>query len=384
MKISIPTLPNPTGSSPGYANPLAHISQSSAIAHVKSFLDKGKGKTLVLTGAGVSVDSGIRAYRGSEGHYQSFMENSWNQGLKGIAFGKVSWTLCAGFEFADPSFLASPLGRDVRLAVTHWSRSYLGYPPVRDALPNPTHMYVAALQRLGLAPTLITQNVDRLHHKASPFNLTETDRRILELHGTLAFVHCLKNRHMRPRDEFQDLLGKLNPTWEQVVRQAHGGTVKTNPDGDVDLGGVKYDSFVVPPCTDCEAHGVSDSIVKPNVVFFGETISEAVKDRAAHMVAASSRVLVLGTSLATYSAFRLIKQALEAQKPVLLLSIGPSRADGLPGVEKIEMKAGTVLEGVLQRYLASRHGPVEDEVKSLMGRGVVKMPDNVPTPRAEG
>lgn len=72
MKISIPTLPNPTGSSPGYANPLAHISQSSAIAHVKSFLDKGKGKTLVLTGAGVSVDSGIRAYRGSEGHCKSF------------------------------------------------------------------------------------------------------------------------------------------------------------------------------------------------------------------------------------------------------------------------------------------------------------------------
>lgn len=70
------------------------------------------------------------------------------------------------------------------------------------------------------------------------------------------------------------------------------------------MGGVKYDSFVVPPCTDCEAHGVSDSIVKPNVVFFGETISEAVKDRAAHMVAASSRILVLGTSLATYSAFR--------------------------------------------------------------------------------
>jgi NAD-dependent deacetylase sirtuin 4 len=63
--------------------------------------------------------------------------------------------------------------------------------------------------------------------------LTETDHRVLELHGTLAFVHCLKNRHMRPRDDFQELLGKLNPTWEQVVKQAHGGRVKTNPDGDV-------------------------------------------------------------------------------------------------------------------------------------------------------
>jgi NAD-dependent SIR2 family protein deacetylase len=72
----------------------------------------------------------------------------------------------------------------------------------------------------------------------------------------------------------------------------------------VDLGGVKYDSFVVPSCKDCESQGIKDSIVKPNVVFFGETISEAVKDRAVHMVAQSTAVLVMGTSLATYSAFR--------------------------------------------------------------------------------
>jgi NAD-dependent deacetylase sirtuin 4 len=96
----------------------------------------------------------------------------------------------------------------------------------------------------------------------------------------------------------------------------------------------------------------------------------------------------------------LIKQALEAQKPVLMLSIGPSRADGLPGVEKIEMKAGTVLEGVLERYIAyvrlcadawglliccsAKQGPVVEEVKALMSKGVVKVPDQAPTPRAEG
>lgn len=68
MKISIPTLPNPTGNTPGYINPLAHITLPAAVAKTKEFLDKGKGKVLVLTGAGVSVDSGIRAYRGSEGH----------------------------------------------------------------------------------------------------------------------------------------------------------------------------------------------------------------------------------------------------------------------------------------------------------------------------
>ncbi|KAJ9115005.1 hypothetical protein QFC22_005333 [Naganishia vaughanmartiniae] len=330
MKISIPTLPNPTGNTPGYVNPLAHISLPAAVAKTRDFLDKGKGKVLVLTGAGVSVDSGIRAYRGSEGHYTT------NPNYRPIFYG----------ELVEPG----PKGYSFRQR--YWSRSYLGYPPVRDALPNPTHMYVAALQRLGLAPSLITQNVDRLHHKASPFNPTETDKRILELHGTLHFVHCPQKGHMHPRNEFQELLGKLNPEWERVVTEAHGGRVKTNPDGDVDLGGVKYDSFVVPSCADCEAQGIQDSIVKPNVVFFGESISEAVKARAVHMVAASSGVLVLGTSLATYSAFRLIKQALEAQKPVLMLSIGPSRADNLPGVEKIEMPAGSVLEGVLQRYIS--------------------------------
>lgn len=87
----------------------------------------------------------------------------------------------------------------------------------------------------------------------------------------------------------------------------------------VDLGGVKYDSFVVPSCKDCEAQGIKDSIVKPNVVFFGETISEAVKDRAVHMVAQSTGVLVMGTSLATYSAFRFVS--------LLFLGLARGKAD---------------------------------------------------------
>lgn len=79
--------------------------------------------------------------------------------------------------------------------------------------------------------------VDRLHHKASPYPLTESDKRILELHGTLHFVHCPKNHHVWPRDVFQEELGKLNPTWEKFVKDAHGGEVKTNPDGDVSRDG---------------------------------------------------------------------------------------------------------------------------------------------------
>jgi NAD-dependent deacetylase sirtuin 4 len=94
-------------------------------------------------------------------------------------------------------------------------------------------MYVAHFTTGQYTSTNDIDKVDRLHHKASPFPASETDRRILELHGTLHFVHCPKNGHMRPRDEFQALLGELNPSWEKVVKDAHGGRVKTNPDGDV-------------------------------------------------------------------------------------------------------------------------------------------------------
>lgn len=90
--------------------------------------------------------------------------------------------------------------------------------------------------------------VDRLHHKASPFSLSESDKRILELHGTLHFVHCPHKHHVWPRDVFQEELGKLNPTWEAFVKDAHGGEVKTNPDGDVSSGCASKEIFSPDPC----------------------------------------------------------------------------------------------------------------------------------------
>lgn len=137
MRISIPTLPNPTSSSSTFINPLANITLPRAVDKTLSFLEKGKGKALVLTGAGVSVDSGIRAYRGNDGHYTT------NPNYRPIFYGE----------------LVEPGSKGDQFRKRYWSRSYLGYPPVRDAKPNPTHMYVAALQRAGLAPKLITQNV---------------------------------------------------------------------------------------------------------------------------------------------------------------------------------------------------------------------------------
>ena len=126
---------------------------------------------------------------------------------------------------------------------------------------------------------------------------------------------------------------------------------RTNPDGDVDLRGVDFTSFVVPPCQICASQHSKKGIVKPNVVFFGETLSQSVRDESLATIADASRLLVLGTSLATYSAFRLVKQASEAGKRVLMISTGPSRADGLVGVEKMDKRAGDVLRVYLEQLL---------------------------------
>lgn len=109
-----------------------------------------------------------------------------------------------------------------------------------------------------------------------------------------------------------------------------------------------------------------------------------IASASTQLIDEASCVLVLGTSLATYSAYRLIKQAVEAQKPVLMVSLGPSRADALSGVEKIEMTSGPVLEQVLNKVIGSRNGPIEQEVRELMRRGVVTQPKMTRQPRAEG
>lgn len=148
-----------------------------------------------------------------------------------------------------------------------WARSYLGYPPVRVAEPNPTHFALAALHELGHVNQLITQNVDGLHHKATDRDLsaylepaavqpsvaTAAPSSILELHGTLRHAHCLSCGTPVGRDEFQDRLSALNPEWDKYQREvSEGREERLNPDGDVELGpGVRYEEFDVPACDSC-------------------------------------------------------------------------------------------------------------------------------------
>ncbi|WVQ83676.1 hypothetical protein IAT38_005819 [Cryptococcus sp. DSM 104549] len=363
VRVSIPTLP-PAPLVPPSA--LTLLPPPLAASHLGRFLEQGKGKTLILTGAGVSVDSGIRAYRGKEGTYS-------NPNYQPILYHELVEDTPRGDMFRR----------------RYWARSFLGYPPVRDAQPNPTHIYIAALQHLGLAPNLITQNVDNLHPKAYRL-LNPTPSAplpILELHGTLAKVHCLKHTHEQSRDAFQQQISDMNPIWDEASKEAErtGQQPRTNPDGDVDLQGANYNTFNVPHCRACEAEGKGkSSIVKPNVVFFGETISAAVKDNSFDLVSNASSLLILGTSLATYSAFRLVKLAHDQGKPVLMISTGPSRADNLPGLEKMDRVAGDVLGVYLDSVVQSNSGMLFDDVKKVLHKGVIKAIPQVDGPRAEG
>ncbi|KAG8950017.1 hypothetical protein FRC04_008096 [Tulasnella sp. 424] len=328
MRISIPTIPlnvsGANGATMRPTGPPTSVQIQAAAERIATFL-KPKN-ALVLTGAG----------------YQELMDSS----PKGHAFRQ-----------------------------RYWAGGYLGWRHVFRSDPNPTHYALAALQYLDVAPRLITQNVDGLHQRASPFSEQETSNRTLELHGTLQTVRCLRG-HRMPREEFQEVLSKLNPAWKAYADELDRTEEKprTNPDGDVDLGGVRFADFVVPECAECAAEGHPGSILKLEVIFFGESIPDKVKERSFRMVDDSDRLLLVGTTLATFSAFRLVKHALEQQKPVLLLNLGPARTDNIPEVEKIELPSREVLLETC-RLLAGTLTSEDQTLSRLLTSGVVKSPD---------
>ncbi|OCH91524.1 DHS-like NAD/FAD-binding domain-containing protein [Obba rivulosa] len=347
MRVSVPTIPAALLRD---ATSAQTISPAAAVERVADFL--APGNVALITGAGVSVDSGIRAYRGAKGRYLNpnyrpiFYHELMDETAKGVAYRK-----------------------------RYWLRSYLGYPPVRDALPNTTHFALAALQYRNVIPRLITQNVDGLHHKALAhvWDQPRLHERILELHGTLHKVNC-NHGHATDRGIFQDMLSAANPQWKAFADELEltGKRPRTNPDGDVVLEGVSFDEFVIPDCPSCLEEGRRNSVHKPDVIFFGESISKEVKDRSFRDVEECDRLFLLGTTLATFSAFRLLRHALELKKPVLLLNVGPTRADGIPGVEKLEIPSNVVMRDAVRTLLSSQ--TIEDLTVEEMLRSGVNQP----------
>lgn len=245
------------------------------------------GGVVALTGAGMSTDSGIPDYRGPDGQR------------------RVQPMTIAEFK-------ASPANRQ-----RYWARAFVGWDRFRAARPNLAHHAVAALQRLGLLGTVITQNVDGLHQEAGAVD-------VIDLHGTLASIRCLQCGAMSSRASVQAQLAERNPGFVARAAAAVADRPVIQPDGDVALPGNVVRSFDPPRCPACGSDGM-----KPDVVFFGDSVPRERVDACTSAVAQARSLLVLGSSLQVMSGLRFVRQASALGRPVGLVTRGPTRGDGL-------------------------------------------------------
>ena len=263
---------------------------------------RGKRFT-VMTGAGCSTESGIPDYRGP----------------------KTRRKARNPIQYLD--FIHKPEARR-----RYWARSVVGWERFKAPQPNPAHRALASLEEAGRVVGLITQNVDRLHHRAG-------SRAVIELHGAMAEARCLDCGALEEREALQRRLLQLNPGW---LRQRH----EVAPDGDAELPPEAAAAFQVAPCAGC------GGILKPNVVFFGENVPRATVTRAFEWVEGSEALLVVGSSLAVFSGYRFVLRAAERGIPVAMLNLGaPHR-----GLDKVHVfvdgLAGELLPGLVARLMA--------------------------------
>lgn len=251
-------------------------------------------KILALTGAGLSTDSGIPDYRGE---------------------GRV-----ARHPMTYDTFMGS-----FQAQQKYWARSYVGWSRIAMAKPNPGHFSLAQAETTGMISALITQNVDGLHQQAG-------SRNVVDLHGRLDRVICLGCRKIISRSEMDLLLEQLNPN----IRK--DPNVEFTPDGDAEVIGTE--SFQVPSCDIC------GGVYKPDVVFFGEAVPTDRVENAMAMLDRAQCLLVAGSSLTVNSGFRFAKLAQKAGKPIVIVNIGPTRADSL-ATAKIEANTSYALERLL-------------------------------------
>lgn len=237
------------------------------------------GGVAVLSGAGLSTESGIPDYRGPDG------------------LRRVSPMTIAEFR-------ASPANRH-----RYWARSYVGWPRFRAAQPNAGHRAVAALQKVGALREVITQNVDGLHQRAGA-------EQVIELHGNLARIRCLHCREPMTREQLDQQLAEVNPGFRR------GGTGTIQPDGDVVVPEHQVAAFHGPRCPVC-----GSDMLKPEVVFFGDSVPRPIVERCNQIVDEARALLVLGSSLQVMSGLRFVRRAHAAGLPVAIVTRGPTRGD---------------------------------------------------------
>jgi len=264
------------------------------------------GGAVVLSGAGLSTESGIPDYRGPSARARPATPMTYQ------------------------AFTGSAAARQ-----RYWARSHLGWRHITGAAPNTGHQAVAALEQRGLVTTIITQNVDGLHQAAGAASVTE-------LHGSLHRVTCLGCAQRTSRASLDERLRAANPSWAPsgaMVAPGLEGTAgnpgpAVNPDGDVALDSA--DGFVIVDCLAC------GGMLKPDVVFFGESVPKARVDECFSRVSAASSLIVLGSSLTVFSGFRYVRHAVKLGIPVVIVNQGPTRGDPLASA-RLEAPLGETL-----------------------------------------
>jgi NAD-dependent SIR2 family protein deacetylase len=246
---------------------------------LRQFLARSE-RLFILTGAGCSTDSGIPDYRDGDG----------------------AWKRAQPVLFQ--SFMQQSSTRQ-----RYWARSLVGWRHFQRAQPNDAHYALAQLEREDRIEALVTQNVDGLHQAAG-------SQAVIDLHGRLDFVRCMVCEHRIARETMQSELVRANRSWASF-------DARTAPDGDADLESRDFSSFNVPDCPAC------GGILKPDVVFFGESVPTERVTAAMRRLEHCDAVLVVGSSLMVYSGYRFVHAAAQRGKPIAAINLGRTRGDAL-------------------------------------------------------
>jgi NAD-dependent SIR2 family protein deacetylase len=249
---------------------------------------------LVLTGAGVSTESGIPDYRG-EGKTERH---------------PMTFDVFMGTEAARARY---------------WARSYVGWSVIANAKPNGSHFALAQAESLGRISHIITQNVDSLHQQAG-------SKKVTELHGRLDKVICMSCRTLVERLRMDSLIEEANPSIKKDM------SVEFTPDGDAEIEATA--DFRIPPCPNC------GGILKPDVVFFGESVPTERVAATMDQLERCDALLVAGSSLTVNSGMRFARAANKAGKPIVIVNVGPTKADEI-ALAKIEAPTSIALEELL-------------------------------------
>jgi NAD-dependent SIR2 family protein deacetylase len=286
--VTLPQVHSPADSESGRTTAESRLDEAVALL---------RGRRIsILTGAGLSTDSGIPDYRGE------------------------------GAPVRSPMTFSQYLG-DLTYRKRYWAGSHLGWKRFAAAAPNAGHRAVADLERAGLINGVITQNVDGLHLRAG-------SQRVVDLHGSMDRVRCLTCGQFYARGDIAARLAAANPWLDDEQ------SIELSPDGDVQIASV--DDFVVPECSVC------GGLLKPDVVFFGEFVPVEKFTEASALVQSAEAFIVAGSSLMVNSGIRLLDQAVKKKLPVVVINRGVTKGDSRAAV-KIDAGTSETLVSLLER-----------------------------------